>query len=31
MDSSTILTELQPIFQDILDQPNLVITPESSR
>lgn len=30
MDSNTILAELQPIFQDILDQPDLVITPESN-
>jgi acyl carrier protein len=30
MDSSTILVELQPIFQDILDQPDLVITRESN-
>ena len=25
-----ILEQLQPIFQDILDQPNLVLTPESN-
>ena len=27
---SDILSELQPIFRDILDQPNLVITRDSS-
>ena len=25
-----ILLELQPIFQDVLDQPDLVITPQSN-
>ncbi len=25
-----ILAELQPIFQDVLDQPELVITPQSN-
>lgn len=25
-----VLTELQPIFRDILDQPNLILTRESS-
>lgn len=29
-DTSTILEELQPIFQDILDQPDLVVTRESN-
>ncbi len=27
---SDVLQQLQPIFQDILDQPNLHITPESN-
>jgi acyl carrier protein len=30
MDSNTIIAELQPIFQDILDQPDLVIDRESN-
>jgi acyl carrier protein len=30
MDSITILAELQPLFQDILDQPDLVITMQSN-
>jgi len=30
MDSDTILAQLQPIFQDILDQPDLVITRQSN-
>jgi acyl carrier protein len=30
MNSDQILAELQPIFQDILDQPDLVITRESN-
>lgn len=25
-----IITELEPIFQDVLDQPNLKLTPESN-
>lgn len=30
MDSDTILAQLQPIFVDVLDQPDLVITRESN-
>ena len=30
MDSATIIQELQPIFQDVLDQPDLNLTAESS-
>jgi acyl carrier protein len=30
MDSSTILSELQQLFQDILDQPDLTITMQSN-
>ena len=30
MDSNTLLAELQEIFRDILDQPDLVLTRESS-
>ncbi len=30
MTSDQILAELQPIFQDILDQPDLVVTRESN-
>jgi len=30
MTSEQILDELQPIFQDVLDQPDLVITRESN-
>jgi len=30
MDSNTLLAELQPIFRDILDQPDLVLTRDSS-
>ena len=30
MNSEEILVQLQPIFQDILDQPELVITRESN-
>jgi acyl carrier protein len=30
MDSNTVVAELQPIFQDILDQPDLVIDRESN-
>ncbi|MBB5059903.1 acyl carrier protein [Granulicella aggregans] len=30
MTNEQILQELQPIFQDILDQPDLVLTPESN-
>lgn len=30
MDSETILAQLQPIFQDVLDQPDLLITRESN-
>jgi len=30
MDRDTIIAELQPIFQDILDQPDLVIDAESN-
>jgi acyl carrier protein len=30
MDSNAIIAELQPIFQDILDQPDLVIDRDSN-
>jgi acyl carrier protein len=30
MDSSAVLAELQPVFQDILDQPDLIITMHSN-
>ena len=30
MDSSTLIQELQPIFADVLDRPDLVVTNESS-
>jgi acyl carrier protein len=30
MDNEAILAELQPLFQDVLDQPDLVITRESN-
>ncbi len=30
MDNSSILADLQSIFRDILDQPDLVLTPESN-
>ena len=30
MDSNTLLAELQEIFRDILDQPDLVLTRDSS-
>jgi acyl carrier protein len=30
MDNDTIIAQLQPIFQDILDQPDLVIDRESN-
>ena len=30
MDNTAIITELQPIFRDILDLPDLVLTGESS-
>lgn len=30
MDSDMILQELQPIFKDVLDQPDLVLTRESN-
>ena len=30
MDSSTLLAELQPIFRDVLDNPDLVITRDSN-
>lgn len=30
MDSSTILAELQEIFRDVLDQPDLILTPQSN-
>jgi len=30
MDSGGLLAELQPIFRSVLDEPNLVITRESS-
>ena len=30
MDSNTLLAELQEIFRDILDQPDLVLTRESN-
>ena len=30
MESSTLLSELQEIFRDVLDQPDLVLTPQSN-
>jgi acyl carrier protein len=30
MDRNSIITELTPIFQDVLDLPDLALTPESS-
>ena len=30
MDNATILQELQPIFEDVLDLPDLELTPESN-
>ncbi|MBB6145211.1 acyl carrier protein [Silvibacterium bohemicum] len=30
MDSNAILADMQPIFRDVLDQPDLVVTRESS-
>jgi acyl carrier protein len=30
MDSAALITELEPIFRDILDQPNLNLKPESN-
>jgi acyl carrier protein len=30
MDSTTLLAELQPIFRDVLDQPDLVLTRASN-
>ena len=30
MDSNTIIAELEPLFRDILDQPDLVLTADSN-
>lgn len=30
MDNASIIQEIQPIFQDVLDQPALQLTPESN-
>jgi acyl carrier protein len=30
MDSATLIQDLQPIFADVLDQPDLMVTNESS-
>jgi acyl carrier protein len=30
MDSTAIITDLQPIFRDVLDQPDLTLRPQSN-